>query len=237
MRTTTATTPTPSPMVPFDLYKDIHKAIRVNLFDVVAEAGRLDPSDRGARIAHAGRVVDLVDFLVAHANHEDTHVDAAVAQVVPDEAPALMAEHVDLEATMDELKALAQLVFDDAVDARAAVHQLYLDLALFTARYLAHQDREERVVMPALFDALGIEALLQIHGAILASIDPEAMAWSLRKMLPAMNLDDRHAMFAGMRAEAPPEAFAGALALAADVVPARDLTALLDRLDVDLVDA
>jgi hypothetical protein len=235
MPDTTAITPTP--MVPFDLYKDIHKAIRVNLFDVVAEAGRLDPGDRGARIAHAGRVVDLVEFLVAHADHEDTHIDAAVAQVLPDEAAALQAEHVALEATMDELKALAQLVFDDAVDPRAAVHDLYLDLALFTARYLAHQDREERVVMPALFEALGIEALLGIHGAILGSIDQEAMAWSLRKMLPAMNLDDRHEMLAGMRASAPREAFEGTVALAADVIPEHDLTALLDRLDADLVDA
>jgi hypothetical protein len=222
-------------MVPFDLYKDVHKAIRVNLFDVVAEAGRLDPNDRGARIAHAARVCELVDFLISHAEHEDTNVDPAIAAVLPYEAPAITTEHVALEATMERLKALAYLVFDDPDgDARAQVHELYLELALFTSRYLAHQDVEERVVMPALFGTLGIDAMLDIHHAILASIGPDEMAATLAKMLPAMNIDDRVELLSGMRAEAPPEAFAGVLALAADVLPAEDNGTLVAALTVEV---
>src|SRR3954452_22290776 len=99
-------------MVPFDMYKDIHKAIRVNLFDVVAEAGRLDPNDRPARIAHAARVCGLVDFLTSHATHEDAHVDAAIRALLPREAAAITAVPVALEVPMDQLKALAYRVFD-----------------------------------------------------------------------------------------------------------------------------
>ena len=222
--------------LPFDLYRDVHKAIRVALFDVVAEAGRLDPADRTRRMAHAARVRDLVRFLVFHAEHEDSELDGPIRQVLPQEADAIAAEHVALEATMAELVELADLVFDTTRDDdRAAVHHLYLDLASFTSRYLAHQEVEERVVMPALWNALGIEALLGIHGRILARISPDDMGWSLAKMLPAMNIDDRSEMLGAMRATAPAAAFAGVCALAAQVVPAPDFQALSDRLGLTAI--
>jgi hypothetical protein len=226
-------------MIPFDIYKDVHKAVRVNLFDVTAAAGRLDASDRDARIAHAARVSDLVEFLVFHAKHEDEHLDAVIAQVLPGEAEAITAEHVALEATMEELKAIAYRVFDEtsSTDARTDVHELYMELALFTSRYLAHQNVEERVVMPALFEAFGFDAVLAMDQAIVASIPPDEMAWCLAKMLPAMDIDDRYEMLAGMRAGAPAEVYAGVLALGADVLTADDHAALVARLDGDLVTA
>src|SRR5690348_18405811 len=42
-------------MVSHDLYKDIHKAIRAELFAVTAQAGSSDPSDGTARAAIATR--------------------------------------------------------------------------------------------------------------------------------------------------------------------------------------
>jgi Hemerythrin HHE cation binding domain len=227
---------TPITTVPFDLYRDIHKAIRIALFDAVAEAGSVDPHDCAARMAHATRVHDLVKFLVFHAEHEDQHMDAAIRQVLPDEAAAIQAEHVALEERMAGLIGLADLAFDaDRDDARAAVHTLYLELAAFTSAYLAHQDVEERVVMPALWNALGIEPLLAIHGAILSSITPDDMGRCLSMMLPAMNIDDRTEMLGGMRATAPAPAFAGVCALAQQVLKDSDFAALSDRLDLQPV--
>jgi hypothetical protein len=223
----------PHTTVPFDLYRDIHKAIRVALFEVVAEAGRLDPSDRPARIAHAGRVRDLVRFLVFHADHEDRSVEHAIQRVLPDRAEAIAVEHAVFERRMDNLIELADLAFDtDRTDDRAAVHHLYLELAAFTSSYLAHQDMEERVVMPALWNALGLEPLLAMHADILQNISPDDMGWSLSMMLPAMNVDDRTEMLHDMRAEAPPEAFAGVCALASEVLETPDHIALMARLDL-----
>ncbi len=228
----------PHATVPFDLYRDVHKAIRAWLFEVTVDAGRLDASDRTARVAHANAVRELVRFLVFHADHEDRELQSAVERVLPDRAAEIAREHVALEARMSTLVALADLVFAcDRDDARAAVHHLYLELASFTASYLAHQDVEERVVMPALWDALGFEALLGIHGRILASISPDDMGWSLSRMLPAMDVDDRTEMLAGMRASAPPEAFAGVCALAGQVLAAADHAALVARLDLAPVGA
>jgi hypothetical protein len=224
--------------VPHDLYRDVHKAIRVWMFEVTAEAGRLDASDRTVRVAHANRVRELVRFLVFHAEHEDREVQPAIEQVLPDRAAAIAAEHAALEEQMVTLVALADLALEcDRDDDRAAVHDLYLGLASFTASYLAHQDVEERVVMPALWNAFGLVPLLELHGRILQSISPDDMGWSLARMLPAMNVDDRTEMLTGMRASAPPDAFAGVCGLAEQVLTEPDHAALLRRLDLTPIDA
>ena len=205
--------------VAFDLYKDIHKGIRADLFAVTGEAGRLDPADRAGRHALASHVHAAVDLLVSHAEHEDAHMDPILEQHRPDLSERIRADHVALDARLPDLVALA----DETVDATAAeqsgrVHRLYLDLASFTSTYLAHQDLEERVVMPALAAAVGIEELLAINAAIVGSIPPEQMAASLALMLPAMNVEDRTELLGGMRAEAPSEVFEGVWGLADSVL-------------------
>lgn len=237
--TDTPTNPHPVPpfaMVPFDLYRDIHKGIRTELFDVTAAAGRLDPSDRVERVAHATRVREVVQFLVSHAEHEDRHIEPALRAVAPELAEEIHVDHVALDATMGDLIDVADLAFADGRhDARAAVHELYLALGDFTARYLRHQSTEERTVMPRLFEALGFDAVLMVHRAILADIAPDEMGASLAVMLPAMNADDRTELLGGMKAEAPAEAFAGVWALAGQVLAPRDVAQLAERLDVSPV--
>jgi hypothetical protein len=225
------TTPDTYSTVPFDLYRDVHKAIRVALFDLVTEAGRLDPGDRPARIAHATKVRAMMQLLVMHAEHEDRSCDSAITQVLPERSAEIAADHVALEARMERLVELADLAFHaNRTDDRAAVHALYLDLASFTSAYLAHQEMEE-------WDALGIEPLLAIHGEILASLSPEEMGTSLALMLPAMNIEDRVEMLAGMCADAPPEAFAPVWALAGQVLTAIDFDALSARLATEALAA
>jgi hypothetical protein len=55
------------------------------------------------------------------------------------------------------------------------------------------------------------------------------MAASLSLLLPAMNVDDRTELLAGMKAAAPPEGFAGVLGLARAVLPPADFAALASR--------
>jgi hypothetical protein len=117
-------------------------------------------------------------------------------------------------------------------DARRLAHWLYLDLAAFAGTYLAHQDLEEREVMPALEAAVGVPTVVELHGAIIASIPPDEMAQSLALMLPAMNADDRTEMLEGIRATAPSDAFAGIVGLARSVLHPADFAQVADRLGV-----
>ncbi|MCU0259464.1 MAG: hemerythrin domain-containing protein [Ilumatobacteraceae bacterium] len=217
--------------VSFDLYRDIHKAIRVEMFEVVANAGRIDPGDRAACDDLADQVDALVTFLHQHAEHEDGTLQAPLEQVAPHLAGQVATEHTAIEARLDHVVALAQLLRRAPErDRRAVAHELYLDLAAFTGDYLAHQDLEERVIGQALDAALGTEGLLALNGAILASIPPHELSASLALMFPAMNVDDRVDLLGGMRATAPAEVFDANWSLARSVLTAREVDELSARL-------
>jgi hypothetical protein len=141
------------------------------------------------------------------------------------------ADHEVLERRFARVVDLAGLAASaPGADRRRLTHFLHLDLASFTGAYLVHQDLEERVIMPALEEAVGVPAVVAMHEAIVGSIPPEEMARSLAFMLPAMNAADQAEQVGGMRMSAPPEAAAGVLALAQDVLGAR-FDALVARLD------
>ncbi len=172
-------------LVTEDLYREIHKGIRAELFDVVAEAGRLDPGARASRVDLAGHIGRVVELLVSHAEHEDRHIQPAIELHLPEMADRIVTDHVALESRMDLLQEMAAVAVDArTADQPARVHRLYLELASFTSAYLEHQDVEERVVMPALEAAIGLESTTAIHQAILGSIPPDEMARSLALMLP-----------------------------------------------------
>lgn len=229
----TEITRTPLQVVAFNTYRDIHKGIRAEIFAVTEEAGRIDPAsdeDRAALSAHVGSVVDL---LVSHAEHEDLGVQPALAEHLPAFAEQVAADHERLEARLVELRELAVATAAAASPARRdEVFRLYIELASFTGAYLAHQDFEERLVMPALEGAVGVDAVLAMHGAIIASIPPDEMVQSLAVMLPAMNVDDRAELLGEMRESAPAEVFDGVWGLAASVLTPADHAAVARRLDL-----
>jgi hypothetical protein len=219
--------------VTHDLYRDIHKAIRVELFAVTTEAGRLDPSVGIARASLATHVSDVVELLVAHAEHEDGAVQPVLEARLPELAERVAVDHLTLEARLGDLNAMAaEAAALEAPDPGAQVHRLYLALAAFTSAYLEHQDIEERVVMPALEAAIGADEVVTLHQAILAAIPPDEMARSLALMIPAMNIDNRVDMLGGMRAEAPAEVFDGVWGLVGSVLDPADHKALAKRLGI-----
>jgi hypothetical protein len=204
--------------VALDLYRDIHKGIRSEMFAAVTTAGCLDPADVPGAADLAARVEGLVRLLREHAEHEDRAIQPLLEQHLPDLAARIADDHERIERRLDELVDLARIAGRAAVDGRGRLHRLYVELASFTGAYLEHQDVEERVVMPALDEAVGVEAVGGIHAAIIAAIPPEEMARSLSVMMPAMNIDDRSELLGGMQAGAPPEAFAAVWDLVCSVL-------------------
>ncbi len=232
MTITEPQTTIPLRLVAVDLYRDIHKGIRSELFRVTETAGNLDPADREARAALATHVHQVVDLLVTHAEHEDTNVQPALETHLPALAEQVADDHHRIEARLVDLAAQADDAVTTAGNARWHAHRFYVDFAAFTATYLTHQDLEERMIMPALEDVIGPEAGLALHQAIVGSIPPEQMARSLAVMLPAMNIDDRAELLGGMQAGAPAEVFTGIWGLTQSVLEPRDVSSLATRLGV-----
>lgn len=217
--------------VAVDLYRDIHKGIRAELFGLTLEAGSTDPSDRGARLRLAERVGRSVTMLEVHADHEDRHIQPSIEIHFPRAASRIEDDHERLDTRIRDIGEMADVVGGtQQADARSALRELYLELSSFTSAYLAHQDLEERLVMPGLEGAIGPDAVLAIHLAIVSSIPPDEMATSLALMIPAMNVDDRTELLGGMQATAPAEVFAGVWGLVGTVLPPADVAVLGTRL-------
>jgi len=219
--------------VAFDLYKDIHKGIRRELFTLVERAGSMDPSVRSGRADLAEQLDRTVELLVVHAHHEDTHAQPSIEKFLPDLAAEIEGDHERIEGRMVQLQEMACESINAVQSAqRFSLHRLYLELASFASEYLAHQDLEERLVMPALERAIGVEAVVGIHIAIVSSMPPEKTATSLALMFPALNIDDRAELLGGIRASAPAAVFEGLWGLAGSVLSPPELTALGNRLQI-----
>jgi hypothetical protein len=212
-----------------DLYGNIHKGIRSELFALVESAGRTDPRDELGRAALAGHIADVAYVLESHAHHEDEVIDPVLQVHLPGLAETITDDHERLEHRFARVLDLGRSVAEPG-DERRTMQQLHLDLAAFTSDYLAHQDVEERQVMPALEDAIGPDAVLGLHLAIVSSIPPQDMVRSLAFMLPAMNVDDRTELLGGMKATAPAPVFEGVWGLAGTVLDPADHAAVGRRL-------
>jgi len=216
-----------------DIYRDIHKGIRNELFAVTVGAGQVDPHDSEAVSAVAGRWDNLVELLVAHAQHEEDFVQPVIEQFTPIYAEEIVEAHQRLEAQMAQLELLADRASESCPEQRRLLtHRLYLGLASFTAAYLQHQEFEEFEVMVMLSQHVSPEDLRALDDAIVASISPEMMGRSLAIMVPAMNIEDQAELFGGMQAGAPPEVFAGAIGLVRSVLEPARYEALARRLGV-----
>ena len=219
-------------LVAVDLYRDIHKGIRSELFAVVERAGSVDPSERDAVCALVDHVTATHALLEGHAHHEDAFIQPVLERELPVLAERIEQDHVALDRTIARIAEMALSIGASTASARRDHHLLYIDLARFVSEYLVHIDIEERVLMPALEAVIGPEATLELNMAIVSSIPPDEMVTSLAMMLPAMNLEDRVDLLDGMRASAPPEAFAGVIDLARSVLRSDDHDALARRLGI-----
>ena len=191
----------------WDVYREIHKAMRFALFGVTTRAGNTDWTDDAAVAALVAEWKDVLLVLSGHHHHEDDFCDALIAQHAPAVRQTLEAAHVVADAGLAHLDATADALLTTAPDARwAALRSFYLDLADFTATYIAHLRYEEDMVMPVLNESLTDEQLAQVTNDIRMSVPPPEMCIFIRYMAPSMNPAERADMLRGMRL-APPEVF------------------------------
>lgn len=217
----------------FDLYRDIHKGIRAELFAVTASAGYSDPSDPMDRAALAQNIADVFAMLDSHAEHEDAVIDPVLSVHLPQLAEQIVDDHHRFDAAFARIVDISSSFLEARDgDHRRLAQWLHLELAEFTGAYLIHQNIEERQVGPELERIIGPEAVVGLHQAIVGSIPPDEMARTMAFMLPAMNTGDRVEVLEGIRMTEPPEAFDAMAGLARSVLQPNDFDALAVQLGI-----
>jgi hypothetical protein len=202
-----------------DLYRNIHKGIRVMLFDLVQTSGRTDFTDVTEVSALRASVRDIFELLESHAHNEDAHVMPLLHASAPVLAHEFAAAHEDQEARLPGLLAALETIDPSAPDAEQKGHAFAVQLSRVAGELLTHMADEELELNTALWSAYSDEELHAAEQRLVSSIPPEKMARYLRWMLPSMNPGER-ATFLSMM---PPPVFGFVRELAKQVLsPAED---------------
>ena len=201
-----------------DVYRNVHKGIRVMLFDLIQKSGRTDFTDITKVAKLRGEVREIFELLESHAHNEDQHIMPLVRAVAPRLAAEFAEAHEDQEARLPGLLAALESIETSGNDAEARGHAFVVQLSRVAGELLTHMADEELELNDALWTAYSDDELHAAEQRLVASIPPEKMARYLRWMLPAMNPSER-ASFLGML---PPPVFEFVRALAKQVLTPAD---------------
>lgn len=190
-----------------DLYAPIHKALRNFMCDTLGRVGRIDLNDADELKQTLAQCDQLLALCEGHVHHENQFMHPAIEARQPAGSKRIAHEHEEHLQSIAELREEVAALRRAAEPARAL--QLYRHLALFVAHNFQHMHIEETAHNAALWAHYSDAELMQLHGRLMASIDPREHLLVGRWMLPALTPAERNAVVGGMKAEAPPEAFLG----------------------------
>jgi len=217
-----------------DLYVSIHKAMRAFMSETLVRVGRIDVADAADRDEALAQLEQLLAACAEHLRHENDFVHTAIEARQPAGCARVADEHLEhlesIAALRQEAGALRRATADTAA---ALALRLYRHLALFVAENLQHMHHEETAHNALLWQHYSDAELAELHGRLMASLSPEEKLGTLRWMLPASTPFERAMMADGLRAELPPEALLGVMAMLKPHLDARGWVKLAAAAGVD----
>jgi len=211
----------------YNIYANIHKALRVYMAHTLQTLGHTDWSDQTDLTVALTELRGLLGMCHAHLEHENVFVHAAMEARRPGAAGQTAMEHQHHVSAIGTLLTRAKQLESAPISLRAGLgHDLYLALAMFVAENHEHMDREETANCRVLWDAYDDAEIHGIEAALVASMPPEASMKALRWMLPNIAHPQRVALLLGMRDHAPAALFDSVFAMAASRISERDLRRL-----------
>ncbi len=229
MSTPTTAAPPTRPLAETSLWRDVHKGIRLGLARLMTQSGITDPADAAALDSLNRQVISMVGLLESHARAEDQVTGPVIDMSLPHLGSEIAAAHLTLGVATSSLLA-AGAALQTANDRRRALQTLHLDVARFAGDYLLHQEFEERVVLPALEAAVGVDEVRRLEVAFIASIPPQEKLDGMESMFAAMNVEELTEVLSMIRAGAPRPWFESVWAVAVRVVEPTTLDSLRSRL-------
>lgn len=198
----------------YDIYRNIHMALRANMAEVLLAVGRMDPEDMAERAETLTQVQELVDFCRMHLAKEDRFLHPAMEARAPGSARQTSGDHDHHKTDFEALDAAIAAVDTAAPGTRRGpALTLYRSLALFVGENFVHMHVEETENNEVLWRTHSDAEIIAIEQAIVAALTPEQKPRSLRWMLTSISPAARSEMLGMLRHALPPQALAGILAM------------------------
>jgi hypothetical protein len=209
-------------------YTDIHKGVRMALFQMMIQIGSTDFTECDAATAAQGSWEELKNLLREHVENERAYVHPLYEAKMPGVARALTLDHETQETYLRELEThFSRLMALENPSERAAMAlEFYRGLSLFIGEYLPHLHREEAIYIRNLWDLCTYEELRDMLATILNAETPEALRLSSKFLLPASNHQDRLAFMQAAGEKLDPPVMEQMQQLAQEYLPEHELEKL-----------
>jgi hypothetical protein len=199
-----------------DIYRHIHKGLRLGACGLLTRLGAADWTDLEASRRLLFELREHLALAHKHLDHEDEEINAILREEAMALGRRLDHDHLDHFAAFEALESAIQEVERASGDARAeAGHRLYLRFTRHLGEDLLHMAREEEEAMPVLQARFGDGELEAMHNRIKAQIPLGNLVAYFRLILAGSNPAERIMLMADMRANAPAEVYAAVEAGAA----------------------
>ena len=194
----------------YNMYVEIHKALRSFMTDTLCRVGRLDVHDADEVATTLAQLDLLLTMCGEHIQHENDFLHTAIEARQPAGSARTATDHLEHFEAIDALRGEIIGLAKARADERPTLAlRLYRHLALFVAENFQHMQIEETVNAAALWAHYSDAELQAIHGRLLATIPPQSFLLVARWLVPALSPAERAELLNGMKPQMPPEAFLG----------------------------
>lgn len=212
----------------YNLFNQIHKALRSMLFDAAGRLQQTDFDDREEAAEIIRDIEKILHYFDKHAEHEDQFILPAVARYNHELVESFEKEHVADHALAESLRTtIATWKQADDPDLMIDLgRHLLLTFNDFVAFNLTHMNKEEDELNVVLWTYYSDQELLQIKNMLVATIPPGELYDQSRWMIAASSNQELIAWMNAIRNKGQQALFDTHISLAEDVLPARRWHAL-----------
>ncbi len=208
-------------MTRYNIFNQIHKALRSLLYDSALKLQQTDFSDSLQTNAATAQARLVLDMFEGHAHTEDSLILPKIEIYEPSVSDAFEQEHVQDMELGQKVNALLQEI-DNAASLQAkkeAGRQLVITFVDFMVFNLEHMKKEEDILNKLLWRYYSDEELMALTGTIVASLPPEKMAMASKWMMRGLANDEISGWLGEVKMTAPVFVYQSLYALAATELP------------------
>lgn len=216
----------------FNIFNQIHKALRALLYDAALYVQQTDFATAEEAITALEKIKAVVDIFDKHAAHEDHFILPAIQQYEPSLADSFEQEHAEDHQLAENLRiAIAGFETHETAAARLqAGHNILHLFIAFMAFNLDHMAKEETVLNERLWRYYSDRELLELNQQIVASIQPEEMAFTSAWMMKGMNNAEITGWLKAVQKNAPEVVFSTLFNIAEKELPYERFRKILEDL-------
>jgi hypothetical protein len=216
----------------YNVFYQIHKALRALLYDTGTQLQQTDFINTGERNAAISRLEEVVAMFESHAEKEDSYILPVLEQYEPSVTSLFAEEHVQDHALGEQLNSLLlrarqRLTGEEFIQLGSSINKTFTEFTVFN---LNHMAKEEIILNELLWRYYSDEEIHGITEKILASIEPRFLQLASYWMVRGLSNNEIIFWLQQMKGKVPEQAFDGLIQLINAELPDERSIVILESL-------